>query len=1254
MKRDKILLIVSSIMALISSSLMAATLFVTPTGAGSKDGSSWGNALEGYGGLNGVVASGDIVYFSTGDYIITEQLVATGFAALELHGGYSPSGDTDLVKASEGQTVIAVENDCLSRHLIASNTKLVLTDMAFSNGSLLAKGSYGMSMNLVSCQTAITNCAFIGNTLTNSVSNGFGNNYGGAIYVKNGSLDINGSLFKDNLMSTTPDNNVNHGGGIYSDNAVLSISDTDFINNKIMSTIWSSNGGAICAIKGSVVIDNCNFLTNSLWGNGHSRNEGKGSAIKGENLSTLLVKDSYFAGNWAQCLATPGGTVYLKGSEDSMTSRFERCVFIGNGVNDGDTAYSGSIALIGGYLELENCLVAGTRPGYSKALRHAIEVEDGLLIMKKCTVYDSNGIGVYRDPIYGKIKIYDSIIYGHEGGAVANIDLINYSCIEGGFEGTGNFDSDPLLSTDGFYHPMSTAGHLNGFFEGSEWTIDSVNSPTLDKADPLTDWFSEPQPNNLRANIGYDASTPAASKSGVGDYIGFDTLTVVSLPTTNITLNTCWGRGIIAGLGNGSNADVKLVWDSTDKGTSSIDNWSNVISLGSFGLWEHLAYQITGLQSGNSYSYRFFVANETGTAWSECITFVIPTPPVLKDEAPSHISRYTASLCTTLVDDGNTDCEIIFSYWDESTPNNITEITYEFDIVENSIIRLPIEGLSPLTTYGYSIKVISIAGEDISSGTFTTLATDVPIARYVSPNGAGIQDGSSWENAYAGLLPAVAECIYTGDTIYMAGGEYTQFDPLYGNTHVIIENAKGLTINGGYAGNGTPGELGSAPTVIRSHADAPWRLIKASSSTLNFNNITFKEGKYPVCENTGGAALWLVGCTTTITNCIFDSNQIYFASGEKVFHGGAIYATTSGSLDIYGSYFKDNVVRIVGSQGSARMFGGAISSVACKLKVQNSKFDNNISSAPHNVSVGGAIYAEDAITEISNCEFLTNCVLASATHGYVAHGYGGAIMAFNTPRIQVTDSTFVGNYGIGRLGRGGVVHLMDHDGYGVMTSVFVRCAFDWNGTNLATLANSKAQIGSFHHDSGRLFMTNCLISRSGITGGFATEHTNLGTYIKKWTDEIVTECELVNVTVADCAGTGISQPEGGTASMKILNTISWGNTQGDISNATQVAYSCASESIDGTGNITSDPLLIGAPYYHLLSRSMYITNGWFSGTFNGPKVHITSPCIDAGDPSLDASKEPHPCGKRINIGAYGGTPWTSPTWYNKASIFSIQ
>lgn len=1254
MKINKLALIALAIASNLASNIFGANLFVTPTGAGNKDGSSWENAIDGYERLNDIIASGDVIYFSAGRYVITQQLTLTGITSLEMHGGFVASEGTSLVKSTNERTVIAVKDNHLSRHLQASNSSIVLNDIEFTNGSIFKKSDYGMSMNLSKCQIAMTNCAFTANVFTNYVSTGFGNNYGGALYVNGGSLDIYKSLFRDNKMYTTPDNNVNHGGAIYTANAQVKITETDFINNSIYSSIWEGFGAAIQMEGGNGSIERCNFLTNSISGSGHSRNYAYGASICSFNQPSLIVKDSYFSGNTGKGQPKSGGLLYVRGTEGKTEANISRCIFINNGFNDTvKDAHSGSICLNGGTLRLENTLIAGTKPANSKAVKRSVEVLNGNLEITKCTITDSNGTGVYRDVVYGHVAITESIIYGN-ATSVANVDSVEYCCIEGGFDGIGNFDSDPLLSTDGYFHPLSKAGHLQGFLEGSDWVIDNENSPTIDTANILSDWFDEPQPNNLRANIGYDANTSAASKSAVGDFIGAEPLTVYAIPATNLTVNSACIRGILASTGADDNAEVYLCWDTDEVGTDATESTCNVVVLGSFKDWEHITYSLGNLQKGQKYYYRLFARNDSEEVFSTTMeSFTIPSEPILEKVSPSHISRFSVNLNATVMTYGDGNCTITFSYWKKNSPSDIKEVSYEKTPSDDKSLQLPISSLAAITEYSFKVSISNVAGSHELTGDFTTLSTEIPINRYVSPNGAGIQDGSSWENAYQGLLPAIAECKYAGDTIYMLGGSYDDYNPDYVNSHIVISDAKGLTIKGGYDGNGAPGNIGATPSVIESNPKAPWRLIKATKSTLTFENIKFFNGKYPVCEATGGAALWLDGCNTIITNCIFEKNQIYFQSGESTLNGGAIYAFTSGSLDIYDSAFKDNMVRITSSQGSAKAFGGAISAKNCKLNVINSVFDNNIAGAPHNVSVGGAIYVDLAIAKISDCLFYTNKVLSSSGHSYAAHAYGGALMAYNTPEINVSDSIFLGNYGIGRFGRGGVVHLMDNDGYGVMTQVFTRCVFDFNGTNNATVQNDKAQLGSFHHDSGRLFMTNCLISRSGITGGFASEHTTFGNHVKTWKDPIVSEVDLVNITVADCSGIGISQPATGTATLKILNSIAWNNSQGDISNATTVAYSCSSEKIDGVGNITANPLLSEAPYYHLISRSMYITNGWFGGSFVNPRQRATSPCVDAGDPTFDASHEPHPA-KRINMGAYGGTPWTAPTWYNKGSVLRIE
>jgi hypothetical protein len=77
--------------------------------------------------------------------------------------------------------------------------------------------------------------------------------------------------------------------------------------------------------------------------------------------------------------------------------------------------------------------------------------------------------------------------------------------------------------------------------------------------------------------------------------------------------------------------------------------------------------------------------------------------------------------------------------------------------------------------------------------------------------------------------------------------------------------------------------------------------------------------------------------------------------------------------------------------------------------------------------------------------------------------------------------------------------------------------------------------------------------------------------------------------------------------------------------------------INGTGNIAVDPLFADETSgdYHLKSKE-----GRWDGTA-WVTDNLTSPCINAGNPDDDYSKEPSPNGGRINMGAYGNTPEAS-------------
>lgn len=1247
--------------AIIFSSTIAtaANLFVTPNGAGTQNGTSWSNALAGHSALVNVIQDGDIVYLAAGDYPVTSQITISGFASLQLLGGFSGTDDNDpFAKAASGEvTRFSVTAGVYSRHLEAQNSTVLLKDITFANGTLLSNGSKGMGLYFSNCQVAITNCVFDSNAATNTARSY--TYHGGGIYAINGTIDINGSLFTNNYIHSWNDQCHAYGGAINFSKVKSKISNTVFVNNKVDVKYRNMYGGNIYLSEGSSEFDNCTFTTNSASGTGHYANNTLGTALFALKLSTLNVRNSYFAGNFGYGNAVSGALIYLEDSNQSMASAFDRCIFKDNGINENNDAFNGSIALNGGSLSMKNCLVAGTRPNNKNANKKAIENLKGTLILDQCTIADNNGIGIYTAATSAKTIIKNTIFSNNDGDDISNVAgessnyEVSYTCLDKdyGHNWQNCIVADPLLASDGFYHPLSTAGYLaDGFFSGNIWLQATTDSPTIDAGDPSLEWFKEPQPNNLRINIGYDANTEGASLSATGDYANIESLTVTPLAATNITDSSAIARGIITGIGTDSEASISLVYDTEDNGTSSTDDWANVVALGTFNQWDFLSHQITSLQKGQKYHYRFVATSQDGTAWSLPETFIIPIAPTLTLSGASHISRHSASLCATLIEDGEYDCETIVQYWKESAPKTILTVDAHL-LEEDGLTRIPISGLTANTRYFFSITVSNPSGFSCQTNDFTTLPTTTPIVRYVSPNGVGIMDGSSWENSYDGLGAALAECIYSGDIIYMQQGEYDHFVANAAGecSQFIVTSAKGLSIYGGYEGIGAPGNRIPRTSIIKLNSNITWRLMRLTSSTALLDGITFLNGNYYLGSD-GGGALRLAKSTITIKDCKFENNSTGLPKSAGTNHGGAIYAT-EGSLTITESDFVDNSCESYGDPTFT--YGGAISATTgCKINITKSRFINNRVGNFATHCLGGAIYTTTCPTYISETQFLTNSAVQTATHRNTAQG--GAIAIRNSTNFRMDNCYFTANYTRNHLSRGGIMMLDATTASYVPTSVITRCVFDWNGTN----ANAKVETvnnGAIHLDSGRLFMTNCIISRNASNSGIQMEVYDAFKDTATPSGAI-REAELVNVTIADCNGMGIyNLPETSTDyPVTLKNTIAWGNTQGGTStNGLTATYSCLQEEVPGVGNISQDPQFINE-YYHLSSRTRAIDKGWFSGELVTRRRKANSPCIDGGDPSFDASQEPHPNGRRINMGAFGGTPWATPTWYNAGTILKIQ
>jgi hypothetical protein len=156
-------------------------------------------------------------------------------------------------------------------------------------------------------------------------------------------------------------------------------------------------------------------------------------------------------------------------------------------------------------------------------------------------------------------------------------------------------------------------------------------------------------------------------------------------------------------------------------------------------------------------------------------------------------------------------------------------------------------------------------------------------------------------------------------------------------------------------------------------------------------------------------------------------------------------------------------------------------------------------------------------------------------------------------------------------------------------------------------------------------ITNCVIAQNyqyGISGGMPT----------------ISNCTIVSNSKA---GISDSRPTI-TNSIIYYNGIESDFIQIDNNVTATIAYTDVQGGWPGQGNIDADPLFAGPDNgdYHLKSQA-----GRWDLTSQGWIVDdITSPCIDAGDPSTPVGLEPSPNGGIINMGIYGGTSQASKSF----------
>jgi predicted outer membrane repeat protein len=267
---------------------------------------------------------------------------------------------------------------------------------------------------------------------------------------------------------------------------------------------------------------------------------------------------------------------------------------------------------------------------------------------------------------------------------------------------------------------------------------------------------------------------------------------------------------------------------------------------------------------------------------------------------------------------------------------------------------------------------------------------------------------------------------------------------------------------------------------------------------------------------------------------------------------------------------------------------------------------------------GGGIYCDDY-----SVPTLTNCIVNDNRAG----NDGGGVYNYDHSDVTLTNCTVSGN-------------TADNDGGGVCNKLWS----DMILNNCLIHNNTAGNDGGGVGNTGDLMITNSMIS-----GNSAIEYAGA---VYNW------ECTstLTNCTFADNSasiGNALAY-DSVFGNHQVTNCILWDGGSEIWHNASltiSVTYSDVQGGWTGVGNIDADPCFADMPEgdYHLRTKA-----GRWDLNQNQWVVDVnTSACIDAGDPNSDWTAELWPHGKRMNMGAYGGTPQASMSLSSAGNIADL-
>ncbi len=365
----------------------------------------------------------------------------------------------------------------------------------------------------------------------------------------------------------------------------------------------------------------------------------------------------------------------------------------------------------------------------------------------------------------------------------------------------------------------------------------------------------------------------------------------------------------------------------------------------------------------------------------------------------------------------------------------------------------------------------------------------------------------------------------------------------------------------------------------------------------------------PVLDGEGLYSLIRVSFDGVVLDGLILSNSF---SSTLAKLGAGVHKTDNGVLTLANITFTDNTFSGTGAAGGGGHFnGGSVVLTNCVfIKNSGGSYNSGAGFYANGTDLilrdcrfiandsggwdgkGGAIYVTGGTLDGSGCIFEKNVAGPSVNSG------GGAVYATGALSPSFRNCVYMGNYSKSASGRGGALRVAISAG---QTATVENCSF--TETNRAMLGGAIfAESGVFH------LKNNIFWNNNAYTTGHELYATGAVTF----------------VTFSYSCFTGTNEP----------HVVKEGGAVIELNE----------------GVITGDPLFAAAWDAHLRSRG----GRWDDAVQGWVEDIDTSPCIDAGDPEDPVGGELRPNGRRINMGAYGGTAQASMTLVPRGSVFGTR